>query len=362
MTEDRRVSEDEARRLWARAAELQAEVLARRDAAALGGGGRAGETGETGEAGEAGDACETGWAGEAGLESASGGVAAGGAQVMRPGYDLAQVREAALEVGISQEFIDRAVIEAEAGAAVQRRGSDGIVDAYIGEGPLWLEAEGTIERPPDGAFAALRQVANHLDLALVDSWGKDPKNGGVLVFERSGVDALMRHKVLQDLYNAAITELHVSLQSLGEGVGSEGPRGEGALGERQFDDRCRLRIRAPMLRYRRVMAWSGIAVNSVVAGGIGLAAAIFAPGALATVTGGLIGAAIGVPAAAASFAAETYLWRWMRGWGERTGQRGLESLIRMIATNARTDGAFNLPSATKGTGLDDVDQLLDGLL
>ena len=321
MNEGRRISEDEARILWARAAELQAEALSRREI-------------ESSRSIDDGDGSTDG---------------ADAREIADTGYDLSHVREAALEAGISGEFLDRAFAEFEAGHGLERKNSDGFVDAFIGEGPLWLEAEEAIERQAGEVLAALRRVADHLHLTLIDSRGGDPLSGGVLVFERTGVDALMNHKVLQDLYSASVSELHVSLQV--------------------SEASCRLRIRAPLIKYRRVMAWTGVAINSASAGGVGLVAAVLAPGALVSLAGGLVGAALGLPAAALAFAAEQRLWRWMRAWGERSGQRGLEGVLRMIATDARTRGAFPLPEGlapsgglASSSGLDSLDRQLKDLL
>jgi hypothetical protein len=317
----RRVSEDEARRLWARAAELQAESLARRDAL------------PSSDALDPDDGSSTRAGDDAGLPAAD------------PGYELAQVRDAAREAGIAEQFLERALAEADAGALAGGEKSGGLTDRYLGPGPLWIEVDESVEHPVAEVFTALRRVTDRLQLALIDSRG-DPKNGGVLVFERSGVDALLRHQVLKDFYNHSITQVHVSLEPLSA-------------------DACRLRIGASLASYRRLMGGFGVALNLIAAGVVGVGAAALAPGALVTGAGALLGVAVGLPSAAATGFGVRRLWRRGHRSGEKNARGALGSLLRMIVTDARTGGLFPLPKTTgtaTASGLDDVDDLLDSLL
>lgn len=311
----RRVSEDEARRLWARAAELQAEALARRDAL------------------------------PSDERSSAGGTDDPVHGHVESGYEVAQVREAAREAGIAEEFMERALAEAASGALVGADQGGGLLDRYLGPGPRHLEVEETVDHAVTDVFAALRRVTDRLQLALIDSRG-DPRNGGVLVFERSGVNALMRHKVLKDFYNHSIAQVQVSMEAVS-------------------DERCRLRIGASLVPYRRLMGGFGATLNLIAAGVVGTGLAALAPGALLTGAGALVGAAVGVPSAALTGYGVRRLWQHGHRSGERTARGALAALARMITTDARTGGLFPLPESSgsqPSSALGEVDDLLDSLL
>jgi len=159
MTDSRpRISEEQARRLWERAAELQAEATRRREQ----------EKGQS--------------AGEALPGSTSGDNDEAG------GYSLLHVREAGAEAGIQPEFVDMAlaeetVLELEGGGGQTRL--DRIATRLLRDGRPALEVRRSFAYPARAVWLTLEDVLrgepNEFD--LLELQGGSPVEGGIAIFE-----------------------------------------------------------------------------------------------------------------------------------------------------------------------------------
>ena len=154
MTQDEtRISEEEARALWHRAAELQAEAARRLE--------------------------------ERSRQLAPRGHPSDTAEV--EGYRLADVRTAAEEAGISPEFVDHALAEARDRTlveAAQARPS-AMAARFLGQPPLALEVSRVIHAPAEEVYGAMQRILpkDPFRLSLTDQHGTDPLDGGALVFK-----------------------------------------------------------------------------------------------------------------------------------------------------------------------------------
>ena len=294
VDDDRVLSEEQARRLWQRAAELQAEAARQLEARS-----RALVRPD---------------------EEASGG------------YRLAHVRQAASEAGISDEFVELALAEeAETGSG---SGVDRWADRFLGAGARTVVASRTFERPASEVYASLQRVLPRYQLSLVDSRGGDPLDGGVLVFDLPALSGLeTTDPVLRDLRLwADLRELHLQVRVLSEG-------------------RSEVTVRAPTVHARRV----NLAVGGLLTGLVGLmgGGGATALGVLAVEALGLggVGAVLLVALAAAlGFAltagAATLPMRWLYRWGQGKGEAALRRLLQAVGVDLRTGGVFQPPAPT----------------
>lgn len=286
MTDDRRLSDEQARRLWQRAAELQAE------------------------------AART-------LEARSKGLAEREAERdSGAGYSLTHVRQAALEAGISPEFVDLAVDEAGRGDDAD----EGFAGKVIGEGPRWLTVSRVYDCAPAAVFESMQRIFPQLRFNFVDTRG-EPLEGGWMHFELPTVGLTDTHRFMVDLYHwADVREIHVRLAPIGEG-------------------RTEVTMRAPLGYARKLSGW--------VAGGLapvgGLVAALFTGLAATAVVGGLaltplLQTAIPLLGGAGAFGLGTAGGlkglRMMTRSGWAKGEAALEKLLGTLATDIRTGGAF----------------------
>lgn len=298
-----RFSDEQARRLWERATQLQAEAARRREALGPGEGGSDAE-------GDAGDGSM--------------------------GYAVEHVRQAALEAGIDPEFVDQALAEARSGMLSEEAEDTSFADRFLGPGPHWLVAEQTVKLAPREVLEALRRVFPRLKLTLVDSRGGRPEEGGVLVFEVDYMRAMMQNRALMELAHASVSEVHASLHPTSDGG-------------------CRIVLKAPQVKPRRTSARVGL--PSVVVTGLGIGAAATAIAFSVMGAGGItaVEALLGVSAAVGSGGAGGFgfreIWRQLQNWGHRKGQKGLERLLQLVVTDARTEGGFTKPDSSADTSL-----------
>lgn len=292
--DDRVLSDDEARRLWQRAADLQAEAARR-------------------------------------LEERSRALVRG--EHTEAGYRLADVRQAAVEAGISPEFVDLALAEGPGGA---RPGTlDRWADRFLGEGPRALVVTRRFEHPAPHVYGAMQRIFPRFRLTLVDSRGGAPLEGGVLVFELPAVTGTEpTESILRDLlWWADVREVHVRIQPLDE-------------------ERCEVTLRAPTAYARKL--------NLAVGGGlVGLMGLFTSLGAAALALPLLV--AIGLASAGAELAAMAaavalgfgtgsgtgvVAWRGLYRWGQRRGEAALHRLLQALAVDLKTGGAFQTPPET----------------
>ena len=146
------LNEEEAARLWQRAAQLQAESARRAEALAE----------------------------EPQREQANVAPPAG--------YALSHVRSAASEVGIADEFVDAALadLRAERELPQGKRGRT-LAQWFLGDPPDTLTVRRVIEASAQDVLSAMEAIFPHepYRLTLSDQRG-DPLKGGVLVFDIQG--------------------------------------------------------------------------------------------------------------------------------------------------------------------------------
>jgi hypothetical protein len=289
------LSEQEATRLWKRAAELQADAARRAEARAAGG--------------------------AQGLD--------GGAPPSRggDGYALVHVRAAALEAGIGEEFVETALAELRAGrvAAQASAARGGAISRWIlGNPDEAVVASRDVLAAPAAVLTAMEAIFPHepYRLTLRDRTG-DPADGGVLLF---------------DIQGASYT-----------GAAEKGFTGEASFADlrqvvvtlsRRTGDPAvtTVTLTAPVAWARRINAVlvGGLAL---VGGGLGSAASAGLAGALGflgPVGFGIVAVAGGVAAASGSLK----VFQGLHRYGLGRGRRALEGLLAEVA--ARAEGGWGI--------------------
>ncbi len=286
------LTEEEAARLWQRAAQLQAEAARRAE--------------------------------KAGSEKAeSKGAESATADVAPPeGYALTHVRSAALEVGITDEFVDAALADLRAERALpQDKRGWRLARWFLKDPPETQTARRVIEASAADVLSATEAVfpAEPYRLTMTDRQG-DPLEGGFLVFDVQGLNSPFPRDFALEAKYGGIRQVFLSLRPM-----------EGATLS------CEVTLRSPV-------AWShnqDLAVGGVVTGisgaiglGLGLAGAaavaaiglsgigvVVAPAIL--VAGGATGGGLGVKG-----------YRAMYRYAMRRGHRALDGLLGAVASRA----------------------------
>lgn len=291
----RRLSEEEARSLWERAARLQAEAARRLTAAPI-------------------DDEEL--------------------PTTDMGLSLDVVRRAAIEAGIDASFLDDALGELdEAGPS---KPVDRAADRFLGEDTPFARATRVISASVDDTYLALQRVLPRAPFGLVIRRveGPDPRAGGVLVFEvpysAAAANGLQVSGPAIDLrHYADFRELRVRLRGL-----DESPAGSA---------RTEVEITASRRHARRVSYWVGLAMSGLG----GLLGAI--PGSLITAGAVAIGGPIealivlgvGGAASASGWFGARFGWRHAYRWGQNKGERAIARMLDAIDLDVRTGGAFS---------------------
>lgn len=222
MPDDRRLSEEEARRLWRRAAELQAEAAHRLEAAA---------------------------------DEAGGGASAD--EIDRTaGYALEDVRAAAREAGIDDTFLGRALAELDAAAGLVPSGDPGgLAERFLAAPGDALVVSHLYHAPAATVYEALRRVMPRppYELEVVESRGH-PLEGGTLSLEVPADWTARRPGDFSYEVRgwADIKEVHLTLRP---------SRGGG--------ESCEVTLICPLNRSKRINLWTGggLTVAGTVAGG-----------------------------------------------------------------------------------------------
>ncbi len=311
MSQDEtRISEEEARALWRRAAELQADAARRLEERSRQLAPRE-QTSDTVEA---------------------------------DGYRLADVRAAAEDAGISPEFLDHALVESRNRAVVE--GADAqpsaMAASFLGQPPRAIEVSRVIHAPAEEVYAAMQRVLPErpFHLSLIDHHGADPIDGGMLVFKvpaysytATAADQSFAYEMLW----ADLKQLVFSLRRLD----TSPPATE-------------LTVRASLTYSHRKNMWVGASLSGLVAalGGVGGA---FTGGATAVAfgIGGLAVGAVVVGFLGASFGGLAMLgYRRLYRYALRRGEKAIRDLLGAIAVDIETGGTFSspkpLPSAFRG--------------
>ena len=286
--DDTRISEEEARALWRRAAELQAEAAHR-------------------------------------LEERSRQLAPSDPAEV-DGYRLADVRAAAKDAGISPEFVDHALVESRNRAlveGVQERPS-AMAARFLGQPPLTLEVSQVIHAPAEEVYAAMQRIlpGHPFRLSLVDHHGTDPIDGGVLVFK---FPAYSHNSADQSFtYN----QLLFSLRRLD----THPPTTE-------------LTVRGSLIHGHKLNLWFGGGISGVLASLSGVAgAAVGGAVGVALGIGGLVAGAAGFLAGGLAVGWLAMLgWRGLYRYELRRGEKGIRNMIGSIAIDIETGGGFSSP-------------------
>lgn len=299
------LSEEEARRLWEKAAELQAEAARREEE----------------------EARRT-------LPGASDEGPEGAGDDDRGGYSLTHVRQAGMEAGIQPEFLnmalaEEAVLELEGG--VEDRGYDRAVERFLADRRRALEITHESGFSPHDVWRSLEDalIQEPHDLELLEIRGGEMGEGGIAIFE---APTSMTSDGSLKFYSTAVdTKRYLVRITPEEGGG------------------CRILIRIPLRRSRRInggvaMGFAGgIGILGGFSGmalltGFGLAGAAALPLALLLAGGGIGGAAGGGA-----------LTRWGMNAIYRSYMRKLEHTLRKILT--RVDRDLKREAAERREGL-----------
>ena len=293
MTSDepQRLSEAMAEQLWKRAAELQVEAARRL---------------------EANSRAEA----ESELMAESGDS----------GYALAHVRQAAVEAGISPEFVEAALSELTVRASLEPHELtrlDSLGELIMGRIPELLEARRDIAASPREVSQAMERMllAAPYGLSVRDAKG-DPLNGGTVVFDIPPVVGVSAYTSFQyECSWASLKQVMISIH----------PQGPNA---------CQLVVRAPTGPGRRLGAGIGAAFTGAVgfAGAVGGLVAGIAIGGALGVDGGSLAAVAGGLALAAAGAGTTAtiarsLYKRLFHYGLGRSRKAMEGLASAINTS-----------------------------
>ncbi len=287
--EEPRISEQEARVLWRRASELQAEAARRLEARSR--------------------------------QLAPRDDSADGANV--DGYRLADVRAAAEEAGISVEFVDHALMEARSGNVdgfAPTRPS-GVAARFLGKPTL--EVSRVLHAPASDVYAAMQRILPErpFRLNLVDHYGADPVEGGVLVFQvpaYSYTVASSEQPFAYEMLWANLKRLSFSLRRLD----TDSPATE-------------LTVRASLIDNQKL----NMGLGGAVSGSVGSMSGVVAGAALGL--GGVSVVALLGVVALGTAAAAMLGWRGLYRYGVRRAEKAIRNLIGSISVDVKTGGGFS---------------------
>lgn len=310
----RRLSEEEARELWERAARLQAEAATRALPAPV--------------------------EGEDELE------------VDDAGLSLDVVRNAALEAGIDPSFVDDALVELDESGPVKP--VDLAADRFLGEDTPVARVTRTLSGSVDEVYLALQRVLprNPFGLVLKRVDGPDPRKGGALVFEvpysvAAANGLQMSGPAIDIRHYADLKELRVRLRELA-------PDDAGQL-------RTEVEVTASRTHARRVNYWVGLTMSGMAALVGALPVSLITAG-LLSLTGpaeALAVLGVGGTASVGGWLGARAGWRKAYHWGQKKGEGGIERMLDAIDLDLRTGGAFSTGTQPQelGDGGDDLSGL-----
>lgn len=264
------LTEEEAARLWERAAQLQAEAAGRVRAPEV-----------------------------------------DGVETLSPGYALTHVRAAALEAGIGPEFVETALadVRAERTLAKVERGH-ALSRRFLNDPPETITVRRTIEATPQDVFSAMQAVFpdDPFRLTLTDQQG-DPLDGGVLVFDIPGISNPFQRGFAFEAGDAGLRQVLVTLRPI------EGPTPS-----------CEVTVHSPVTSHN--LGFGLGALMSTLAGGAGSAAlgvlgVAIGIGPVGAVAGALLGVGVGVKG-----------FRALYGLAMRRARRAIEGLVGAVAVRA----------------------------
>ena len=175
------LSEEEAARLWERAAQLQAEAAGRVEAPDV-----------------------------------------RDAAISPPGYALTHVRSAALEAGIGNEFVDAALADLRAERALPSVAKENtFARRFLDHPPNTITVRRIVEGTPQEVLSAMEAVfpEEPFRLTLADQQG-NPLEQGVLVFDISATSSPFQQGFALETREAGLRQVFVSLRPIAESTSS----------------------------------------------------------------------------------------------------------------------------------------------
>jgi hypothetical protein len=265
------LSEEEASRLWERAAQLQAEAAGRVDAPEVDD-----------------DAMHS------------------------SGYELTHVRSAALEAGIADEFVEVALAELRAERTLSKvEKGHPLARRFLNQPPNTISVRRILEATPQEVLSAMKAVfpEEPFRLTLTDQQG-DPHNRGVLVFDIPGMRNPFQRGFALEVREVGLRQLFVSLHPM-----------EGSTSS------CEIAVHSPITSHN--IAFGLGMFGTTLAGGAGFAALgalglTLGIGPVAAVGGVLLGAGLGAKG-----------FRAMYGFAVRRARRALDGLVGTVAARAK---------------------------
>ena len=306
MSQDDFLSQEEATRLWKRAAEIQAEAARQAEIDAA--------------------------------SAAAGDLDADSDTQASDGYALTHVRAAAVEAGIGQEYVDAALADLRTEQALSS--GSGIARRFLGNPDEALTATRIINAPIGEVLRAMEAVMpeDPFGLSLRDRRG-DPETGGLLIFTIPGasIAGASQPGFTGQASYADLREVYASLRPVS-------------------DSSCVLTLRGPIAWAYGINAGIGSLVTGggaalgfgVGSGTAAVAAATLSAAGLAAaapivaavvVTGGLVAGGLG----------GRYFLRRLYRYGLSRGEVALESIISAVAMKAEGGWGFGPKALPGGT-------------
>ncbi len=272
------LSEEEAGRLWERAAELQAEAAKRIEPREV-----------------------------SNLES------------VPQGYALTHVRSAALEAGIGTEFVDTALADLRSERALPKaQKSHPLARRFLKNPPHTITVRRVIDATSQDVFSAMEAVfpEEPFRLTLIEKQG-DPLRQGILTFDIQGLDTTLPHGFAYAAREIGLRQVFVSLRTI------EGSRPSSEM-----------TVHSPITSHNIGLAigtlagtlGGAIGFGVGVAGGVGLAALGLASGIVPVIAiGGVVaGGGLGVKG-----------FRALYHYSVHKARKAIEGLVGAVATRAQ---------------------------
>jgi hypothetical protein len=260
------------------------------------------------------------------------------------GFRVDDVRAAAVQAGISAEFVTLALAESE---GIDAHGFSGagerVATRLLGTSQRSIEVARRIVGEPAALMEAMKRVlpAGPYHLTLSGTVGADPLNGGVLIFDLPAYNAMSSNPFAYTAAMVGVKQLRLMLRPAGT---------EGAAPVTEVSIAVDLRR---SVRYGSVTT-AGLGGLAAVLGGVGgatLGAGALALGALAALPAAAGVALLGVPVALGCGAVYRYYVRKLTA--------DLERILRSMEAQVRTGGVF--APEIRGPAPDGIPGLLGGL-
>ena len=271
------LSEEEAARLWERAAQLQAEAAKRVEAPDV-----------------------------------------QGAAMAPSGYALTHVRSAALEAGIANEFVDAALDDLRAERALPKVERNSLARRFLDHPPDTITVRRVVEATPQEVLSAMGAVfpGEPFRLTSTDQQG-NPLDRGVLVFDIQGLNAPFPQGFALEAKWSGLRQVFVSLRPI-----------EGS------SPSCEMTVQSPVTSHK-VGLLQGV-VATTLTGGAGFGVGLVGGSALVVL--GLASAIVPIAAVGGAFVggglgAKGY--RAVYGYCMRRGRKALEGLAGAVAVRAQ---------------------------